>query len=682
MAKDKVNSLYENTDIDGLVEVLVHDRDWLSRMDAAEALALLNDERGIDYLIASMRDVDSDVSGVAKEILTELNDPKGNQALESLNNTLTRLCPHCGQEHPITTSFCPITGEKLHYLKFCPNCGTSVEPDWRVCGECGTSLQPGIEVHTRQKPAESRSLSVPNWVRWAGVGAIVLFVVTMSIFFYNEYVKNDGNSLLANQDTRIGSADYGAFLVQESQYMALDYIEGGPIVNQYTPTNYSISEYPSLILRHPNLNTSYLELRSETSRGTGPINVNLNPLDAETVEITVFEPLSEGIFCLIQGNPFGSPAGIPHWCFGYIANAINVAGSQPSNLIVTQSVPQPEEPTEQVVIPPSYTPAINTYKKEWTIQTGDLIFFVVDQDGTIYGIGRELLASIGKDGKVLATYPLDLGDCVPYNSPSNDPDMENWIKLTQDDKIITAETTSGEKPCIIKLGDPPILEYLDRTMRLAPYADEGITTSEKPVPEGYSASTSGSGSRGFYFNNFYTSHIPRNSGGASDLYISETENKVGFWSVDGKFVEYEFPESLEILSDVKVDFLITPWNDLYYRYEEYDQLGNKLGYIYIRLRENISPMQINDWPLDFLRQHAISYNPSQQELYALQNNTFMILDKDMNVVENYPLSEEVDIVSSGGSRVKRRHLLGIFVDDNHALYVFDSKESTLSKFSK
>ena len=100
MPRNKVNSLYEKSDIDGLVEILVHDQDWLIRIDAAEALALLNDARGIDYLIASMRDVDPEVSGVAKEILTELNDPKGNKALESLNQTATRSCPNCGQQHP------------------------------------------------------------------------------------------------------------------------------------------------------------------------------------------------------------------------------------------------------------------------------------------------------------------------------------------------------------------------------------------------------------------------------------------------------------------------------------------------------------------------------------------------------------------------------------------------------
>lgn len=51
----------------------------------------------------------------------------------------------------------------------------------------------------------------------------------------------------------------------------------------------------------------------------GPLTISMNHLDHETVEITVHEPLSEGIYCVIQGDPLGSPAGLPNWCFGYAA---------------------------------------------------------------------------------------------------------------------------------------------------------------------------------------------------------------------------------------------------------------------------------------------------------------------------------------------------------------------------
>lgn len=352
------------------------------------------------------------------------------------------------------------------------------------------------------------------------------------------------------------------------------------------------------------------------------------------------------------------------WLCCGITNVVDSPSIYPT---ATQYLPPPPEPTEQLMNPPTETPSLKTYNEKWTIKTGDLEQFVADQNGAIYGIGDDLLAIIGEDGNVVETFSLDLSNCT--NSSANN--MADVITLIPDGRIISSGSSSGEKPCAIKLGDPPTLEYFDRSMRLAPYTEEGITTSEKPIPEGYSASTSGSGSRGSYFNNFYYSHFPRNSGGASDLYINEAVNKVGFWGVDGNFIDYDFPESLEILSEVKVDFLITPWNDLYYRHEEFDQLGNKLGYKYIRLRENQTPRQIDDWPSD-LFQDAISYNPSQNILFVLRN-LFMIMNQDFTVLEYYQIPQEIQ---------RNRHNLGIFVGEDHALYVYDRKEETLSKFSK
>ena len=260
MENNKIKTLFEDNDIDGLTAILVHDRDWFMRLEAAEALALLKDPRGIDYLVVSLQDPDSEVRGVAEEILTELDDPRGNQALKDIEQQSTRQCPHCQQNHPVSVSFCPITGEKLQYLKFCSNCGTPVEPDWRVCGECGTPLQPGTKVPSKQKPAKPTSRSIPGWVSWAGGVVIILVILIFSVLFYNNYFKQDEVNYSASRESQIESSDYGAYLVQDSQYLPLDYIEGGPVVQQYTPTTYSKSELPLLTLRYPNLNTAYLEL--------------------------------------------------------------------------------------------------------------------------------------------------------------------------------------------------------------------------------------------------------------------------------------------------------------------------------------------------------------------------------------------------------------------------------------
>lgn len=55
-------------------------------------------------------------------------------------------CPHCNQEHPEGTKFCPETGQKMAIIvgctnKDCPNYGKSDIPShYKFCPECGTKL--------------------------------------------------------------------------------------------------------------------------------------------------------------------------------------------------------------------------------------------------------------------------------------------------------------------------------------------------------------------------------------------------------------------------------------------------------------------------------------------------------------------------------------------------------------
>ena len=55
-------------------------------------------------------------------------------------------CPHCSQEHPKGTKFCPETGQKMPTLvgctnKECPNFGKGDIPShYKFCSECGTKL--------------------------------------------------------------------------------------------------------------------------------------------------------------------------------------------------------------------------------------------------------------------------------------------------------------------------------------------------------------------------------------------------------------------------------------------------------------------------------------------------------------------------------------------------------------
>jgi hypothetical protein len=53
-----------------LVYVMETDKDWMKRLDAAEALARLNDTRGLDYLRKSLQDSNSEIREVSREILS------------------------------------------------------------------------------------------------------------------------------------------------------------------------------------------------------------------------------------------------------------------------------------------------------------------------------------------------------------------------------------------------------------------------------------------------------------------------------------------------------------------------------------------------------------------------------------------------------------------------------------
>lgn len=78
-----IAKLKQEGDTEKLVAILGNRRDWMLALDAAEALAQLQDERGLDYLIRALNNPNIDVRDVAREILEGLNNLQGNVALKS-----------------------------------------------------------------------------------------------------------------------------------------------------------------------------------------------------------------------------------------------------------------------------------------------------------------------------------------------------------------------------------------------------------------------------------------------------------------------------------------------------------------------------------------------------------------------------------------------------------------------
>jgi len=78
----RIIEMKQNGEIESLAYLLNNESEWMLRLDAAEALAQLGDERGLDYLTRALDDPDTDIGDVAKEILEGLNDPLGHLALQ------------------------------------------------------------------------------------------------------------------------------------------------------------------------------------------------------------------------------------------------------------------------------------------------------------------------------------------------------------------------------------------------------------------------------------------------------------------------------------------------------------------------------------------------------------------------------------------------------------------------
>ncbi len=79
----RIEDLSETKNMDGLADIIRNEPDPILRLDAAEALAKLGDERGMDYLIDALEFDDMNISYDAEEILSELNIPRGVLALHS-----------------------------------------------------------------------------------------------------------------------------------------------------------------------------------------------------------------------------------------------------------------------------------------------------------------------------------------------------------------------------------------------------------------------------------------------------------------------------------------------------------------------------------------------------------------------------------------------------------------------
>jgi hypothetical protein len=93
-------------------------------------------------------------------------------------------CPHCEQDHPEGTLFCPITGKKIPQPQFCPACGKPVDPAWLHCGYCGQKIFRDTGMPGQQKTTATHSSQDPTPVPGVSkAGALSPNVLRLVIFF-------------------------------------------------------------------------------------------------------------------------------------------------------------------------------------------------------------------------------------------------------------------------------------------------------------------------------------------------------------------------------------------------------------------------------------------------------------------------------------------------------------------
>ena len=108
-------------------------------------------------------------------------------------------CPHCNQEHPDDSLFCPVTGRKmLRPINVCPQCGQPVDPKLSYCTFCGyqliqpepvptpaaplPTLAPPIKLVVSKAATTARpSRKAPLFLIAGGIGLVCIFMAILSI---------------------------------------------------------------------------------------------------------------------------------------------------------------------------------------------------------------------------------------------------------------------------------------------------------------------------------------------------------------------------------------------------------------------------------------------------------------------------------------------------------------------
>lgn len=107
---------------------------------------------------------------------------------------------------------------------------------------------------------------------------------------------------------------YGLFLHENDAYAEMHYSEGMPNNEIGIGIPVSQESQPIIVVWNPDINLSYFYLKEYGTYGDQVI-FDVAPLDEGILEMRPSDPLPNGTYCFVQGNPIGSPYSLATWCF-------------------------------------------------------------------------------------------------------------------------------------------------------------------------------------------------------------------------------------------------------------------------------------------------------------------------------------------------------------------------------
>ncbi len=134
-------------------------------------------------------------------------------------------------------------------------------------------------------------------------------------------------------------AHSGVFLKEENTFVEVPLSEGMPEKSDSENIPTSSSSSPEIVVWQSNVNLDYLYVRRWGLSGD-QVDISVSQVDEGTLTITFSASLEPGTYCLIQGDPLGSPYSLPTWCFQI-------------DRIVSENTPRVEARETEIVVAPT-----------------------------------------------------------------------------------------------------------------------------------------------------------------------------------------------------------------------------------------------------------------------------------------------------------------------------------------